>query len=183
MSDNKVSRSLLHSRSVNCRGYRRSDGDWDIEGRLCDIKSFHMANPDRGGQIAAGEPVHDMTLTLTVDRGMHIKAVNAQIAYSPFIQCGSITTAFQQLVGLRLLPGFSRQLKALFSGTKGCTHLLELLPVISTTAYQTIWQSETGYEGDDPEVHGFLLNSCHALASDGEVVQTHWPEHADSYLG
>ena len=27
---------------------------------------------------------------------------------------------------------------------KGCTHLLELLGTISTTAYQTLWQTENG---------------------------------------
>ena len=173
-------RQLLHTRTVQCRGYLRSDGNWDIEGRMTDVKSFSMANVDRGGQIEAGEPLHDISLTLTIDRTMTIKAARAAIDYSPFRQCDAITDAFQKLVGLRILPGFSKQVKALFSGTKGCTHLLELLPPISTTAYQTLWQSPNGYEGDDPEVHGFLLNSCHALAADGEVVRSNWPEYADA---
>ena len=174
-----VSRSLLHTRSVHCQGYSRSDGQWDIEGRMTDVKSFDMANPDRGGQISAGEPLHDISLTLTIDRSMQINAVMARIDYSPFQPCSRIAQSFQKLVGLRIYPGFSRQVKELFSGTNGCTHLLELLPPISTTAYQTVWQSENGYEGDDPEIHRFLLNSCHALATDGEVVRTHWPEHAE----
>ncbi|OMH28356.1 DUF2889 domain-containing protein [Motiliproteus sp. MSK22-1] len=175
-----VSRSLLHTRSVSCLGYRRSDGQWDIEGRMTDVKSFDMRNPDRGGQIAAGEPLHDISLVLTIDRSMQINAVVARIDYSPFNPCNRITDSFQKLVGLRIYPGFSRQVKELFAGTRGCTHLLELLPPISTTAYQTVWQSENGYEGDNPEIHGFLLNSCHALAADGEVVRTHWPEYSES---
>ncbi len=176
----ELTRQLLHTRQVSCQGYLRSDGLWDIEGRMTDIKSFDMHNPDRGGQIAAGEPLHDISLTLTFDRTMKIREVSARIDYSPFNQCPRIIKAFQQLVGLRVSPGFSRQVKELFSGVSGCTHLVELLPPIATTAYQTLWQSEKGYDGDDPEVHKFLLNSCHALAVDGDVIKTHWPEYAQS---
>lgn len=176
MDDTDVTRRLLHTRKVRCQGYARSDGKWDIEGRMTDVKSFDMANADRGGQIDAGEALHDISLTLTIDRTLQISAVDARIDYSPFQQCGAITESFQQLVGLKILPGFSRQVKDLFVGTKGCTHLKELLPPIATTAYQTLWQSGSGYDGDDPLAHKFLLNSCHALAVDGEVVRTHWPE-------
>jgi hypothetical protein len=187
MDDNRdncsVTRRLLHSRTIRCQGYGRSDGLWDIAAHMTDVKSFDMLNPDRGGQIDAGQPLHDISLTLTIDRSMQIRAVKARIDSSPFRQCGGITDTFQQLVGLRIFPGFSRQVKALFAGTKGCTHLLELLPPLSTTAYQTVWQSANGYEGDDPKIHKFLLNSCHALAADGEVVRTHWPEYATDKTG
>ncbi|MCW8885610.1 MAG: DUF2889 domain-containing protein [Motiliproteus sp.] len=175
----ELTRQLLHTRQVHCQGYLRSDGLWDIEGRMTDVKSFDMANPDRGGQIAAGEPLHDISLTLTFDRTMQIKAVDARIDYSPFNQCPRITKAFQKLVGLRISSGFSRQVKELFSGINGCTHLIELLPPIATTAYQTLWQSERGYDGDDPAVSQFLINSCHALEAGGEVIRSHWPEYAN----
>jgi hypothetical protein len=34
-----VARKLLHVRSVECRGYLREDGLWDIEGSLKDVKT------------------------------------------------------------------------------------------------------------------------------------------------
>ena len=174
----KEKRTLLHSRNIQCNGFGRSDGLWDIEARMTDIKSFDMENPDRGGQIVAGDALHDISLIVTVDRTMLIKSVEARIDLSPFTECNMITQKFQQLVGLRIYPGFSRQVKEIFAGIKGCTHLIELLPIISTTAYQTLWQSENGYDGDDPEIHKFLLDSCHALARDGSTVQRFWPEYA-----
>jgi len=177
MDDDVVTRSLLHTRNIQCEGFGRSDGLWDIEAHMTDVKSFDMANPDRGGQINAGQALHDISLALTIDRTMRIKSVNARIDYSPFKECDVITQKFQQLVGLRIFPGFPRRVKEIFSGTSGCTHLLELLPIISTTAYQTLWQSDNGYDGDDPEIHKFLLDSCHALARDGTVVKRFWPEY------
>jgi hypothetical protein len=164
-------RTLLHSRDVSCRGYARGDGLWEIEGRMRDIKSFTMANEDRGGRIAAGEPLHDISLTLVLDRTLCIHALEARIDAAPFATCPAIAPAFQQLVGLRIVPGFSRQVKELLGGVKGCTHLLELLAPIATTAYQTLWQAESGYDGDNPEVLRLLLDSCHSLASDGPVVR------------
>jgi hypothetical protein len=33
-------REPLHTRSITCRGYRRADGLWDIEGHLRDVKDY-----------------------------------------------------------------------------------------------------------------------------------------------
>ena len=162
---------LLHTRQVLCQGFKLDNGLWQVVGSMTDIKSFAMRNPDRGGQIPVGEPLHDISLSLTLDKTLLIRAVEVQIDASPFNVCGQIGGAFQALVGLRLLPGFSRQAKELLGGVNGCTHLLELLGPIATTAYQTLWQSEDGYNSNDPQVTDFLINSCHALAEDGEVVR------------
>src|SRR6185312_16171165 len=52
-------RELLHSRDIVLRGYRRSDGLYDIEAHLTDTKTYGSANRDRG-YIEAGEPIHGM---------------------------------------------------------------------------------------------------------------------------
>ena len=39
-----VPREPLHTRRVECRGYRRADGLWDIEGHLVDTKAYPFAN-------------------------------------------------------------------------------------------------------------------------------------------
>ena len=35
-------REHIHTRTVTCRGYRRKDGLWDIEGHLVDVKRLHL---------------------------------------------------------------------------------------------------------------------------------------------
>jgi hypothetical protein len=59
-------REPLHRRACDIRGYRRADGLWDIEGRLTDTKTYAFPNEWRG-EIASGEPIHDMWIRLTVD--------------------------------------------------------------------------------------------------------------------
>ena len=66
-----VDRELVHDRTIVCRGWRRSDGNWDIEGHLVDTKTYGFPNEFRG-QVQAGEPIHDMWLRLTIDADMTI---------------------------------------------------------------------------------------------------------------
>jgi hypothetical protein len=32
-------RKLVHTRQIECRGYQRDDGHWDIEGHIVDTKA------------------------------------------------------------------------------------------------------------------------------------------------
>ncbi len=174
-------RQLQHQRRVYCDGYEREDGYWDIEGRMTDIKTRDVDNRDRGGRIAAGEPIHDMSIRLTIDLDFVIHEVEAVIDYSPFSVCPSIVDNFRRLKGKRIGPGWTRLTKEMFSGTQGCTHLMELLGPVATTAFQSTYfartrkaeQEKTAGGGEKPH----LLNTCHALAEDGEVVRDFWPEH------
>ena len=63
-----VDREELHLRRIEMRGYRRSDGLYDIEARLTDTKS-HTFQRDEGS-IFAGVPLHDMWLRLVVDEDL-----------------------------------------------------------------------------------------------------------------
>jgi len=70
-------------------------------------------------------------------------------------------------------------------GVQGCTHLVDLLGPLATTAYQTVFpyrareDEERVARGETaPRSLGRrpkLVDSCHAFASDGEVVKRYWP--------
>ena len=135
-------REPVHTRRIECRGYARKDGLWDIEAQIVDTKPFSFANRDRGGMIHAGEPLHDMTVRLTLDDKLHIHAAEAVTDGSPYNYCVEINAAYQKLVGLTIGPGWNQRLKEVFGGTRGCTHITELLGPVATTAYQAIYGSE-----------------------------------------
>ena len=179
-------REHIHTRNVECRGYRRADGLWDVEGHLTDVKAYPFTNDFRG-TITPGEPLHDMWLRVTVDDTLTIVAAEAVTDNGPYHLCGDITPNFQRLVGLSIRPGFTRKVRENLGGVHGCTHLVELLGPMATTAFQTIYpmlmreKSERGEEAPSGEKRRpALLNSCHAYASDGEIVKRHWP---DFYTG
>jgi hypothetical protein len=168
-------REPIHTRRVECRGFRRSDGLWDIEGRLVDTKSYPFRNAHRG-EIAPGVPLHDMWLRLTVDDELVVRDVAAVTDAAPYAVCPAVTPSFASLKGLRIGPGWRRQVLERVGGVRGCTHLVELLWPLATAAYQTVYpilaRERPRSDDDRPPGH---LDSCHALARDGEIVREHHP--------
>lgn len=189
-------REPIHTREVTCRGYRRADGLWDIEGHLTDVKAYAFDTEQRG-RILPGDPVHGMWIRLTVDDGLTVRAVEAVTEKSPYRTCNAVIPNFQRLVGLRIAAGWTRAVKERLGGVQGCTHLVELLGPIATTAFQTVYpllareQAEKAgpISGTDSGGHSgtkeamlrskrpVLLNTCHIFDSNGEVVRRHWPDH------
>lgn len=172
-----VAREHVHTRTVSCLGFEREDGLFDIEGRMTDTKTYDIDNRDRGGQIKAGEAIHDMSIRLTIDLNFTIHQVDAVIDYAPFNVCPRIAERFKQLEGEQIAAGWNRKIKTLFAGAQGCTHLTELLGPIATTAFQSTTRARR-LRGESSQANSFnpLVNSCHALAEDSEVVQLMWPE-------
>ena len=146
---------------------------------MVDSKTYSFPNRHRG-EVAAGEPVHEMWLRLTVDDSMRIREVEAATDHGPFGMCAAITENFKRLEGLTIGPGFRRAVRARVGGTQGCTHLVELVDPIATTVYQTMTARRSHRQAQiqakrGPERPRFL-GTCHALASDSPVVRERWPE-------
>lgn len=186
LSPPDVTRDHLHTRHVTCQGFRRADGLWDIEGRITDVKTYGFRNEDRG-EIVPGDPIHDMWVRLTLDDRLVVQAVEAVTDKSPYHLCGDITPNFSRLIGLRIAPGWTAQVHQRLGGVQGCTHLVELLGPVATTAFQTIYpvlareraarRQTDGASGAETGARPPLLNTCHAFASDGPIVRRYWPDH------
>jgi hypothetical protein len=171
-----VERQHLHTRRYEFQGYHRADGLWDIEGRMTDTKTYGFANEWRG-EIKPGEPIHDMWIRLTLDDEMVVRDVEAKTAASPFQVCPGATPKYAALKGARVGPGWSKRVKDMFGGPVGCTHQTEMLVAIATVAYQTIFSARKKWGGrDDATQRPKFLDTCHAFASDGEIVKKNWPE-------
>ncbi len=172
-----AARSSVHTRRVECHGYSRDDGLWDVEGHLVDTKSRNILTSERAtGRIAAGEALHEMWLRLTVDLDLLIHSVEAVTEWGPYVGCGAIAPSFKVLEGETIRAGFTQRTRELLGGTRGCTHLLELLGPLATTAFQTIYAARerarpAGADGRRPA----LVDSCHMYASHGRIVRSRWP--------
>lgn len=169
-------RTASHHRHIQCRGYLRDDGLWDIEGHLVDTKTYAFDNLHRG-RIEAGQPLHEMWIRLTIDEDFLIHEAEVVTDAAPFPTCTDITGAFAALKGMRISGGFLRAVRETFGGARGCTHLVELLAPIATTAYQSLFpvrekRAAAAASRQRPKV----IDTCHALSADGEVVKHQWPE-------
>lgn len=171
-----VARKPIHTRAITCSSYARDDGTWDIEGHLTDVKSYPFPNAFRG-EIKAGEPIHDMWLRLTVDRDIVVRDVEAVTDAGPFAICPAIAPAFRKLIGTQIKPGWRKVVFGLLGGTRGCTHLVDLLGPMATVAFHSVRWSRNDPDRPRTEKARPPIDTCHAWASDGEVVKTHYPEY------
>ncbi len=170
-------REPMHNRNVECRGYLREDGLWDIEGHIVDTKAYDFHNEHRG-EVVRGTPVHDMWIRLTVDEEFVVRDVEVVTDASPYSICPAVTPNFKRLIGLRIASGWTRRVRERVGGTRGCTHLVELLGPLATTAFQAIGgylRRRAREEHDGPDTRSgkrpSILNPCHAWADDSEVVR------------
>ena len=170
-------REALHVRQIECRGYRRLDGLWDIEAHLVDTKEIET---DRawGGKLPAGAPVHDMWVRLTIDGAMKVHGAEAAMETTPYPPCARAAPSLAVLVGHTIAPGWSMLVKRLLGGVKSCTHVMELLMPVATTAYQTLGMGRRAREqrAAASRTRPGKIDSCYAYSSQREVVARFWPE-------
>ena len=188
-----VGREHLHTRRVTCQGFFREDGLWDIEGRITDEKTYEHPNEWRG-PLHPGDFVHDMSIRLTIDPEFTIVDVEAVTDKSPYQVCGQVAPDFKKMIGLRIGRGFHRKVAERLGGVHGCTHIVELLGPVATTAFQTVsskkardlnraHREKTGTlpardpnAAPKPRRKPYMLDTCHTWASDSEVTKR-WVPH------
>ncbi len=169
-------RRHVHTRTIKCDAYERDDGLWDIEGIITDIKSYSFDNLDRDG-VAAGEPVHQMRVRLTIDEDLVVQSAEAVTEAGPFNMCGEITPDYAKLAGLKIGPGWRRSVFQRLGGIKGCTHISDLvLGPLPVTAFQAVIPARRKRENEPADGRKpSTLNTCHALAATSPVVKRRWP--------
>jgi hypothetical protein len=170
-------RKLIHTRAIECKGYEREDGLWDIEAHLTDTKTYVHSRRWGGTERQPGEPVHHMWLRLTIDLDMLIHDAEAATDQGPYPYCGDITPNFKRLVGVKITAGWRRVIRERLGGTQGCTHLVELLGPLGTTAYQATGRARAARNPQHPtNTKPYQLGSSHVYAEDSPAVLERWPQ-------
>lgn len=190
MPENQKTRRLLHTRQVQCSGYQRDDGLFEIEGCLIDTKGEETQFIY--GKVAASGVLHQMRLVMVLDWEMVIHRVEAFTDQAPTPDCGQVVDAYRALAGMRIGAGFKRQVADRVGGVIGCTHLTELLGPMATTAIQTLapLQQKRLREraAADPAFQmprHWVVDTCHAYRAEGEAAHRvrEWrpnlPSHAN----
>ncbi len=165
-----------------------------LEGRITDKKPYSFPNKDReSGWVAAGEAIHDMWIRLTLDDSLTIVAIKVTTDSGPHRICPAIAPNFQRMVSVKVGIGWRRAITSCLGGVDGCTHMVELLYVMATPAFQAIVPAlsrrrrklaesgEAAAESDKARPAATwptLLNSCHAYHHDGDIARRNWPEAA-----
>jgi hypothetical protein len=169
------SRQLKHSRSIDVQVYARGNRLWEVDARLVDTKTRDLTLG--GERRAAGDPIHEMLLRIVVDESFNIVEAGAETHWMPYPgQCEDHSNAYASLVGLNLMRGFRQAVRERLGGVLGCTHLSELCLVLPTAVVQAFAGDVLNTREDSTSTEPpFQIDRCHALRSDGPVVQRFYP--------
>jgi hypothetical protein len=167
-------RTPLHTRTIRLDGFGRPDGGVDVEARLTDVKHYDLPNWPRG-PLPAGQPQHDMVMTMTVGPDFTIRAFEARTEASPHRVCAEGAAGFSRLVGLSISRGFTRQAAERIGGVQGCTHIREVLQQMATVAFQSMRESRLRRYADQPQTRPPQIDTCIAWSSAGEWVRVRFP--------
>lgn len=99
MSIPEISREELHFRNIDMRGYRRSDGLFEVEGRVTDRKTYEMETLLGGRKVPAQQPLHDMGVRIIFDETMLVHDIGTFMSASPYGICPGGGEALQALKG------------------------------------------------------------------------------------
>lgn len=177
MQDGTVTREELHFRRIDMRGWRRSDGLYEVESRLTDQKPKDFLRPRTDQFVPAGQALHDLGVKLVFDEDLTVVAVSTFTDAAPVDDCWDGGHALQSMVGLKMTSGWGKEVRDRLAGARSCTHLRELLTPMATVAFQAL----AGLRMNRPEPLDAAgrpkkIDSCYAYGAERELVLKFWPE-------
>jgi hypothetical protein len=171
-----VTREEIHFRRIDMRGYRRSDGLFEVEGRVTDRKPFDFQPGGDGESVPANEPIHDMGVRLVYDDEMVIQDVTTFTDSAPYPACFGGGLALRSLRGVRMSSGWNREVRSRLAGASSCTHLMELLIPMATAAIQSLSPQRNRLPDRlDGSGRPVKIDSCYAYGAGTDVVRRRWP--------
>lgn len=176
-TDADATREELHFRRIDMRGFRRSDGLYEVEGRVVDRKPHDFSPGGIGKVVPANQPVHDMGVRLIFDEEMVVRGVETFMEASPFAACRGGGEVLQSLKGLRIGSGWRREVRNRIAAAQSCTHLAELLMPLATTALQSLSTMRKSRPTKlDATGRPTKVDSCFAYGGHQDTVLRRWPE-------
>lgn len=163
-------RNVVHTRNIFIETYDLGDQHILVEGRLSDTY------PRTGQKAGCGEVklVHDMVIRLKVKcPEMLIVRAEAAMPHHPREECPEALATFRSLEGLEIKPGYSRKVKHVIGGVRGCAHMTSLVLAMGETAiqgYRSTYLRDRTTKGPDESALK-IINTCHVWKEDGPVVK------------
>lgn len=168
---------IIHTRRYEVRTYRVDATRFVLRGVVVDEKppGLYVDGDD--------EPlwVHHMVVDLEVAYpSFVIEKVSVTFNEHPYLRCGDIEPDYQGLVGVSIARGYTKKVKDLFGGPRGCTHIGALLAAMGPVAIQSGWSMRAGTSAapdapppgpeESERARTANLNTCHMWDEEGDLV-------------
>ena len=177
----QIDAEKIHNRSIDITIYANDSDHMIVYGELKDNRLI----PTYSLSMERREPVtvHGMRIAMKVElKSLTIVEIEVETPQIPHQECGPVKKSLETIVGLRLKPGFSHQVRKRIGGPKGCIHLTTLLLAMAPAALQGYWT----HNDRNPEkrkltreqMDHYLVDTCYVWRREGP-----WLKQLTSRIG
>lgn len=166
----------IHSRDIVMSTYDAGENAIIVEGELMEkrLQEYYLMS----GEKRPSGVLHNMIIRFIAEGPeLVIRDIEVEMPGIPREECAELVDSLKPAVGLSISSGFTRKVKELAGGTKGCHHLLTLLLSMAPAAVQGYWTSRasrpvsTDRKARRSHLKYMPLNSCRVWREDGPLVK------------
>jgi hypothetical protein len=169
-------KTKIHTRDIQLATYPHSDSKVIIHGILKDFRYTNVF--DITGKIKQPGIIHHMDVKLMVSSNpLMIEDAQAQMLHVPMDECQNTLDTIEQLKGIKIQSGFSKSIRNIMGGNKGCTHLCQLIIVMAQEIVQG-WMTKKRKNKspvpkylDSMDVKKLLIDSCRMWTKNGPKMK------------
>jgi len=165
-----------HTRSLSISTYPVDEKTVLVEGTLIDNRftDFYLIT---GGMKPPGI-VHNLVIGLLIEGPeLVIRDLEVEMIGVPKEECIQTEKSLEPIIGLKIVSGFTNQVKNLIGGVNSCIHLVSLLLAMAPAALQGYWACTTKKKipeelvKDSGKLSKYMINSCWVWREDGPEVR------------
>ncbi len=168
----KLNKTKLHTRQISAETYVVDEDHLLVAGVLKDDRIRESCRST--GELIPAGTIHHMVIRLLLRLpSLVIDDLEVEVISSPYSECLETCEVMNGMKGVSISSGFSKKVRSLAGGPRGCAHLVSLLLVMGQAAFQGFWtHKSTNANQDDiysEERLRFLEGTCWAWRRDGEL--------------
>lgn len=177
----EMMREKIHSRNITMDTWTADDDHIIVEGRLFEerCRDYILLS----GEKKAGGVLHHMVVRMKLKiPELVICDIETELHAVPREGCHAIHDSLKALEGERLEKGFTRRVREILGGVRGCTHLNHLVITMAPAAMQgyfalnasRVHVSQKDRVREESRLRGMermLAGSCYAWSEDSEALK------------
>ncbi len=169
-----LKKEKIQNRLIDISSYEYDEDHIVVKGALRDKRL--VATHDLAGQPRPPLTVHHFCIEwLFGVEKRRIDRIWVDMKTTPHDECDQVKKKLGELEGIKVAPGFTKQVNRLLGGNRGCIHLTTLILAMAPAALQGYWtHADRNLDSrtiTSEEMEHYLINSCHVWKKDGPLVK------------
>ena len=166
----------IHSREIEISTYDYDGERIIVEGILRDdrVQNSYLLS----GETIPKGAIHHLAIRLLVNcANLLIEDADVEMISVPREACRETIDCLNRIKGLTVAKGFTAKVMGMAGGSRGCTHLVELIRAMTPAVFQGYAthraSKPVSFDPDQAEmILQFMTNTCHVWRENGPFVET-----------